>query len=409
VSTRQQQCIERVYNPPLTLAVDLNPNHSYMFNPPPYVPSIHLSDLNPQFGHAQNMNLGTEMHRHTAELAERIARSAREDNDSDLESDDDYYQDRDERGRDYDYEDRRTRRDLPDEAVFFRREQEDLDELEIAHIERRVAEAARALEEARRDLNEAKMRIRDRRREERQRGRGGHSLPEFVRPSVDDGRATQQRMRELRDYLSPARNRSPPSTPQPQLPSLNLPPRSRSPSPYRFVSKLESEIATMASESVEPRSRSRSRTPNPTEEGSETVSASQEQVYQSFSKIHDLAKEFQRLKQNFVYPSVIDFQKPGSQVGEIITVRVRSPPDDDESDVAVDSEDWKLAYTRTNEGLHTYSHAMEKLLGKLDSVDSWNETSVRAKRRGVIGEIEQEASRLERYRQRVWRDYCSST
>ena len=217
----------------------------------------------------------------------------------------------------------------------------------------------------------------------------------------------------MRDYLSPPGNRTRPPTPQPQPSSLSLPSRARSPSPYRFVSRRESEIAALPSQSVKPRSRSR--TPNPTvskEEGSEAISANQEQVYQSFSKIHDLAKDFQILKQNFVYPSVIEFQKPGSQ-GEIITVRARSPPADDESmsDVAVDSEDWgpegKLAYTRTNEALHTYAYGMEKLLGKLDSVDSWNEKSVRTKRRGIIGEIEQEASKLERYRQKAWRDYCA--
>ena len=164
-----------------------------MFNPSPYVPNIHLSDitLNPQFGHARNMNLEAEMQRRTAELAERRARRADEDTESDLESDDDCYQDRDNRGvgrRDYDYEDRRTRRDLP-EAVYFRREQDDM---EIAHIERRVAEATRVLEDAKRDLKETKMRIRDRRREERQqlneRNRVNHSVPEFARPSVDDER-----------------------------------------------------------------------------------------------------------------------------------------------------------------------------------------------------------------------------
>lgn len=144
-------------------------------NPPPYIPSIHLSDtalpLNPQFGY---MDLGTEMQRRTAELAERRARRA--DLDSDLESDDDYHKDRD----------RRTRGDLP-EAVMFRRKQ---DELEIAHIERRVAEATRTLEEAKRDLKEAKERIRNRRREERQQlnegSRGNQIAPEGVRPSIDD-------------------------------------------------------------------------------------------------------------------------------------------------------------------------------------------------------------------------------
>lgn len=122
------------------------------------------------------------MQRRTAELAERRARRAKEDTDSDLESDDDYYQDHDDRGvgRDYNYEDRRTRRDLP-EAVFFRREQDDL---EIAHIERRVAEATRALEDAKRDLKETKLRIRDRRREERQQMNersSTHSVPDDER------------------------------------------------------------------------------------------------------------------------------------------------------------------------------------------------------------------------------------
>jgi len=278
--------------------------------------------------------------------------------------------------------------------VFFRRDQDDLDDLEIAHIERRVAEATRVLEDAKRDLKEAKMRIRNRRREERQRGRGNHSLPESVRPSVEDERTRS--MREQRDYLSPAQKRTPPSMPQPPLDSLSLPPRSRSPSPYRFISKRESELP---SESVESRSRSRTRTPNPTGE----EPASQEQVYQSFSKIHDVAKEFQRLKENFVYPTVIEFQ---TEAGEIISVRARP----DISDDGVEAEGWepegKLAYTRTNEGLHTYSYGLEKLLGKLDSVESWNERSVRVQRRGIIGEIEEEASKLERYRARVWREYC---
>lgn len=134
------------------------------------------------------MNLGSEIQRRTAELAERqtLARRANEDTNSDFESDDDYYQGRDDRRRGYDYEDRRTRRDLP-EALFFRREQDDL---EIAHIERRVAEATRALEDAKLDLKQTKIRIRDRRREERQhlneRSHVNYSVPEFDRASVDD-------------------------------------------------------------------------------------------------------------------------------------------------------------------------------------------------------------------------------
>jgi len=350
---------ERVYNPPLTFAVDLNSNHSDMLNPPPYVPNVQLSDAISQFEHARNtMNLGTEVQRRAAELARR----AEEDTVGiDIESDDD------EGDGDYEYEDRRTRRDVPEEAVFFRREQ---DELEIGLIERRVAEATRVLEEAQRDLKEAKDRIRDRRREERRQMKE-RSVP------VDDERA---RLRGLRAYLSPGGNRSrPPSAQGP----LGLPPRSRSPSPYRFVSRRESD--------VEARSRSRTRS-----------EASQEQVYDSFSKIHDLSREFQRLKQNYVYPTVIEFQKDG---GEIISVRAHCDPED-ETEVG-EGPEGRVAYTRGNEGLHAYTHGMEVLLGKLDCVESWNETSVRRQRRGVVGEIEGEATKLERYRQRVWQEYLA--
>jgi len=350
------------------------------------------------------------MQRRATELAERRARRAKEDAKGDSKSDDDYHQNRGRRDYNYGEENWRARRDLP-EAMLFRWEQDDL---EVADMERRVTEANRALENALRDLEETKLRIRDRRREDKQqlneRSRMNHGVPEFVRPFVDDvyERASQQ---PIHDYLSPAGNKSRPPTPQPSPSSL--PARSRSPSPYRFTSRTESEIPTLPSQSSESvhKTRSRSRTPNPTDhkgEGEETGSASQEQVYQSFSKIHDLAKEFQTLKQNFVYPSVIDFEKPGSQAGEIITVRARSPPSVDESmsDGVVGSEEkGKLAYTRTNDALHAYSHAMEKLLGNLDSVESWNETSVRTKRKGIISQIEQEASKLEQYRQKVWRDY----
>lgn len=410
----------------------------------PYVPSIHLSDAS----YNQNMN---DIQRRVAELAERRVRMAMEDADSDV----DYHDDRGIRGRrgyDYREKDWRARRDIP-EAVFSRWEQDDL---EIAHMEKRVVEADRALEEALRDLKETKMRIRDRRREERQllneRGRASQSVPEFAHPNMYEtvgallsghitghtdrffDKASQQ---VIRDYLSPAGNKSRPLTPQPssstlpkasqqqpirdylspggnksrpstpQTSSSSLPPRSRSPSPYRFTSRGESEIPILPSSSVlEPRSRPG--TPPAVHEGEgEEAAASQEQVYQSFNKIHDVDKEFQTLKQNFMYPSVIDFQKPGSQVGEIITVQARSPDESMVFSGAVEIEEGKLAYTRTNEALHTYSHAMEKLLGKLDCVDSWNETSVRSKRRKIIGEIEQEASQLERYRQKVWRDYCT--
>ncbi|KAF8797609.1 hypothetical protein BYT27DRAFT_7247099 [Phlegmacium glaucopus] len=406
-----------------------------MFSTSPHVPSIHLPDISynpylpPQI--IPNMNLGAEMRRRADALNRRRAQREREDenedNDDDPANDDDWdhvqvhHQDYDHdmdvrRQYDHDY-DRHARRD-PREAALFRREQEDL---EIAHLEGAVLEATRALDDAKRNLRDAKIRRRERRREERQQleeqSHANRNVPELVRPFVDD--VYERVSQPMHDNLSPAGYRSRPPTPQPS--SLNLPARSRSPSPYRFSSRTESEMPIQPSQSVhEPQPRSR--TPNPAthkEKEDDATSATQEQVYQSFNKLHDLAKEFQALKQRFVYPSILEFQRPGSQVGEVITVY--SPPaefEDDESMSISDgtghdngSEAWgsegKLAYTRANETLHTYSHAMDKLLGKLDSVDSWNETSVRTRRRGIVGDIEQEASKLERYKQKVWRDYLA--
>ena len=205
----------------------------------------------------------------------------------------------------------------------------------------------------------------------------------------------------MRDYLSPAKSGS--RAPTPKLSLSSSPTRSRSPSPYRFS---KSEIIQSSQSDQSP---PHSRTPSPAVREEEGGDATQEQVYQSFGKLHDLAREFRLLKRNFVYPSVLEFEKPGSRVGEIITVRTRSSPDELVSDGTDSSEGskGKLVYTRANEAFHAYTDAMEKLLGKLDSVDSWNETSVRNRRRKIIGEIEQEASRLERYRQKVWRDYVA--
>ena len=381
------------------------------------------------------------MQRRAAELAGRRARRANEDYDdadSEFESDDNYHEDNDDSDdksrRDYDYREQ-GRRDLPD-AVIFRREQDDL---EIAHMEMAVVEATRSLEDAKRNLRQTKLRIKNRRREERQQleeqSRKNRSVPELSRAVVDDGHARvgalssgdiicdadqifdQTSQQAIRDYLTPAGNRSCPPTPQPF--SLNLPTRSRSPSPYRFSSRTQSRSPIQRSQSSQPvhGHRPRSHTPNRTahieREDDDAIPAAQEQVYQSFTKLHDVAKEFQTLKQNFVYPPVIEFQKPGSQLGEVITVRALAGFEHDE--LMLDSTGYdethgsegKLAYTRANEALHAYTYAMEKLLGKLDSVDSWNETSVRTKRRGIVGDIEQEASKLERYKRKVWCDYVT--
>jgi hypothetical protein len=65
----------------------------------------------------------------------------------------------------------------------------------------------------------------------------------------------------------------------------------------------------------------------------------------------------------------------------------------------------KLDYTSTNYALNAYSDALDKLLMKLDGVDSWGEEGIRRKRRGIVKDIEKEGERVEWYWKQAWADY----
>ena len=58
--------------------------------------------------------------------------------------------------------------------------------------------------------------------------------------------------------------------------------------------------------------------------------------------------------------------------------------------------DIRLAYTARNHALHEYTDSMDKLLMKLDGVESWGDEEVRKRRRDVVKAIEGEASSVER-------------
>lgn len=138
-------------------------------------------------------------------------------------------------------------------------------------------------------------------------------------------------------------------------------------------------------------------------------------IHQSLQAIDKVASEFQALKNAFKYPSVVDFQKRGSEGGHISVHTTQSPLEFDkveevirgegETSMEVDEQRPKLAYTPVNYSVHSYVDAMEKLLMRLDGVDSWGVTGIREKRRSVVREIGEESARLDRYCQQVWTDY----
>ena len=71
----------------------------------------------------------------------------------------------------------------------------------------------------------------------------------------------------------------------------------------------------------------------------------------------------------------------------------------------VDRTDGKLAFTSTNFALNSYVDALDKILMKLDGVESWGNKVIRTRRRGIVKAVEREASKLERYWRQAWADF----
>jgi len=129
-------------------------------------------------------------------------------------------------------------------------------------------------------------------------------------------------------------------------------------------------------------------------------------VHRASRTLDDIASQFKKFQEGFAYPRVIDFKKPGGERGHI-TVPANRPPSDfnDEALNEVGECEGKLDYTSTNYPLHAYSDGLDKLLMKLDEVESRGEKSIREKRRGIVKDIEKEVSRLDWYWKQAWTDY----
>jgi len=133
-------------------------------------------------------------------------------------------------------------------------------------------------------------------------------------------------------------------------------------------------------------------------------------VHRASRALDDIASQFKKFQEGFAYPRVIDFKKPGGERGHI-TVPANRPPSDfgdeavNEAVNEVAEHEGKLDYTSTNYPLHAYSDGLDKLLMKLDEIESRGEKSIREKRRGIVKDIGKEVSRLDWYWKQAWTDY----
>ena len=253
-------------------------------------------------------------------------------------------------------------------------------------IEQRLYQQAMAQKQ--REEEEAQRKFLEARRSQIQRAREEEALRmaaamelERVSPA-DSGRVesnsdiSEQRLRARQAQAQP----------QPRTPSQE---RARPAEPQRTPSP-QSKPAT---------------SPTYTDEHADAASVIQQQYRLRLSSkaLDDVASQFESLKNAFVYPTVIEFQETGTEDAHV-TVHAIRPPSDDEETMDVDGQEPKLAYTATNYPIHNYTDALDKLLMKLDGVESWGKKEIRDKRRAIVHEISRESSRLDRYLKQAWMD-----
>ncbi|KAI6159648.1 hypothetical protein EDD17DRAFT_1511281 [Pisolithus thermaeus] len=93
-------------------------------------------------------------------------------------------------------------------------------------------------------------------------------------------------------------------------------------------------------------------------------------IEESISSIAEIEASFEKLENEFVFPSELDFESSSSA-------------------------ELKLAYTSRNAPVRYYDHALQELLSKLDAVPSFGSAKVREARRATVTKIERALGKLE--------------
>ncbi|KAG5644273.1 hypothetical protein DXG03_008758 [Asterophora parasitica] len=123
-------------------------------------------------------------------------------------------------------------------------------------------------------------------------------------------------------------------------------------------------------------------------------------IYRSLRTLKDLEEQFDVLRNSHSFPETIDFQGPDG----IIAV---TPPHPLPCNLPNTTNIPKLAYNATNYDIHAYVESLNRLLLKLDGVESWGDATVRKTRRRIVGRVEEEANRVEAYWKQAWMAYIA--
>ena len=126
--------------------------------------------------------------------------------------------------------------------------------------------------------------------------------------------------------------------------------------------------------------------------------------FKSLKILSSLQATFDSLKSSFVLPANLDFKLDSSISSDnILTIPTHSIPLPSSSSHDDVPSIPSLAYTPTNAPLHQYYEELNRLLTKLDEVESFGDRSVRDRRRELARLVEREAERVDQWKVAVWR------
>jgi hypothetical protein len=195
------------------------------------------------------------------------------------------------------------------------------------------------------------------------------------------------------------------------------------PTPHSSIPTSSPKVSPLVSRDTKTPCLSKYPTPPPSPKRT-TLEATPEEVYaamtiqefyrkraarkQALASIDDLSTQFDQFKSTFSPPPQLDYRGPTPDA--TIPIIVSSDSFTHASPVPPHSEDITdtlksgpvLAFTSNNKAVHGYIENLNRLLDKLDRIESGGDVLVREERKQMIRDVEAEAQRMDRWIAGVW-------
>ncbi|VDB87239.1 unnamed protein product [Peniophora sp. CBMAI 1063] len=148
-----------------------------------------------------------------------------------------------------------------------------------------------------------------------------------------------------------------------------------------------------------------------------------QQEHPSLRQLSDLRAQFAKLSSDFAVPEILEYTlQPARLMSNHLELIARLPtsylpystytpslpssqPSSTQSQAKKDYSGPPLAFSAPNKPLHAYNESLSQLLGLLDAVESGGDVRVRDARKGLAGDVEGEAVRLEGW----WKELTRSS